>query len=188
MATNPVELATAFTRLTRRISGSFSPATWPRARRWRGGGAVSRRCPDRERNSAPLARRWGRAGHPGFFHHRSPPPLGSGLRVRWRLPCHVRTVVVRGWKRLERKSTRRRRGGTTGSGLAAERGIGVQRVEAVPVPAQARDGSHHQSPSCQKTVGFLPSAVVQRSCKILDAAADRTTNTARLPLCPNLQQ
>ncbi len=46
------------------------------------------------------------------------------------------------WKRLERKSTRRRRGGTTGSGLAAERGIGVQRVEAVPVPAQARDGSH----------------------------------------------
>src|SRR5258708_5992367 len=56
------------------------------------------------------------------------------------------------WKRLERKSTRRRRGGTIGSGLAAERGIGVQRVEAVPVPAQA-DGSHRQSPSCQKTVG-----------------------------------
>src|SRR5216683_3431049 len=95
------------------------------------------------------------------------------------------------WKRLERKSTRRRRGGTTGSGLAAERGIGVQRAEAVPVPAQARDGSHRQSPSCQKTVGsekFLPSAVVQRSCKILGAAADRTTNTARRPLCPNLQQ
>ena len=43
------------------------------------------------------------------------------------------------WKRLERKSTRRRRGGTTDSGLAAERGIGVQRVEAVPVPAQTRD-------------------------------------------------
>src|SRR5258708_21425212 len=57
------------------------------------------------------------------------------------------------------------RGGTTGSGLAAERGTGVQRVEAVPVPAQARDGSHRQSPSCQKTVGsetFLPSAVVHR--------------------------
>jgi hypothetical protein len=84
-----------------------------------------------------------------------------------------------------------RRGGTTGSGLAAKRGIGVQRVEAVPVPAQARDGSHRQSPSSQKTVGsetFLPSAVVQRSCKILGAAADRTTNTARRPLCPNLQQ
>src|SRR5216683_3588166 len=50
---------------------------------------------------------------------------------------------------------------------------------------------HRQSPSCQKTVGsetFLPSAVVQRSCKILGAAADRTTNTARRPLCPNLQQ
>jgi len=99
----------------------------------------------------------------------------------------VRTVVVTGWKRLERKSTWRRRGGTTGSGLAAERGIGVQRVEAVPVPAQARDGSHRQSPSCQKTVGsetFLPSAVVQRSCKILGAAADRTTihgSTASLP-------
>ncbi len=38
------------------------------------------------------------------------------------------------WKRLERKSTRRHVGG----GLAAERGIGVQRVEAVPVPGQAR--------------------------------------------------
>ena len=50
---------------------------------------------------------------------------------------------------------------------------------------------HRQSPSCQKTVGsetFLPSAVVQRSCKILGAAADRTTNAARRPLCPNLQQ
>src|SRR5207302_1732426 len=45
------------------------------------------------------------------------------------------------WKRLERESTRRRRGDTTGSGLAAEPGIGVQRVEAVPVAAQARDGS-----------------------------------------------
>ena len=32
-----------------------------------------------ERNSAPLARRWGRAGHPGFFHHRSPPPIRSRL-------------------------------------------------------------------------------------------------------------
>jgi hypothetical protein len=95
------------------------------------------------------------------------------------------------WKRFERKSTRRRRGGTTGSGLAAEQGIGVQRVEAVPVPAQAKDGSHRQSPSCQKTVAsetFLPSAVAQPSCKILAAAADRTTNTARRPLCPNLQQ
>ena len=47
--------------------------------------------------------------------------------------------MVTGWKQLERKSTRRRRGGTTGSGLAAEQGLGVQRVEAVPVPAQARD-------------------------------------------------
>ena len=28
----------------------------------------------------------GRAGHPGCFHHRSPPRLGSGLQVRWRLP------------------------------------------------------------------------------------------------------
>lgn len=28
--------------------------------------------------------------------------------------------MVTGWKRLERKSTRRRRGGTTGSGRAAE--------------------------------------------------------------------
>ena len=46
--------------------------------------------------------------------------------------------------RVERfeKSRRRRRGDTTGSGLAAEREIGVQRVEAVSVPAQARDGSH----------------------------------------------
>jgi hypothetical protein len=25
---------------------------------------------------------------PGCFHHRSPPPLGSGLRVRWRLQIH----------------------------------------------------------------------------------------------------
>jgi hypothetical protein len=53
---------------------------------------------------------------------------------------------------------------------APARGIGVQRVEAVPVPAQAKGGSHRQSLSCQKTVGsetFLPSAVVQRSCKIL---------------------
>ena len=65
----------------------------------------------------------------------------------------MRTVVVTGWKRLERKSTRRRRGGTTGSGLAAERGIGVQRVEAVPVPAQARDGSHRQSRHAKKLSG-----------------------------------
>ena len=34
-----------------------------------------------ERNSPPLARGWGRAGDPGCFHHRSPPPLGSGLDV-----------------------------------------------------------------------------------------------------------
>ena len=85
----------------------------------------------------------------------------------------MRRVVITGWERLERNSTRRRRGGgTTGSGLAAERGIGVQRVEAVPVRAQPRDGSHRQSPSCQKTVGsetFLPSAVVQRSCKISES-------------------
>src|SRR5467141_4378982 len=30
----------------------------------------------------PCPRGWGRAGHPGFFHHRSPAPLGSGLHVR----------------------------------------------------------------------------------------------------------
>jgi hypothetical protein len=48
--------------------------------------AVSRRCRGAERNSPPLARGWGRAGHHGCFHHRSPPPLGSGLDVRWRLP------------------------------------------------------------------------------------------------------
>jgi hypothetical protein len=73
--------------------------------------------------------------------------------------------VVTGWKRLERKSTRRRRAGTTGSGLAAEREIGVQRVEAVSVPAQARDRSHRQSPSCQKTVGLRPSAVCGRAAE-----------------------
>ena len=55
--------------------------------------------------------------------------------------------MVTGWKQLERKSTRRRRGGTTGGGLAPEQGLDVQRVEAVPVPAQARDGSHRQSSS-----------------------------------------
>ena len=38
-------------------------------------------------------------------------------------------------------------------------GIGVQRVEAVPVPAQARDGSHRQSPSCQKLSVRAVSAV-----------------------------
>ena len=42
--------------------------------------------------------------------------------------------MVIGWKRLVRKSTRRRRGGTTGSRLAAERELGVQRVEAVLCP------------------------------------------------------
>ena len=46
--------------------------------------------------------------------------------------------MVTGWKQLERKSTLRRRGATIGSGLAAEQGLGVRRVEAVPVPAQAR--------------------------------------------------
>jgi len=66
-------------------------------------------------------------------------------------------------ERLERKSRRRRRrGGTTGGGLAAERGIGVQRVEALPIPAQERDGSHRQSPSRQKLSAetFLLSVVV----------------------------
>src|SRR5262249_2504071 len=57
-----------------------------RARRWRGGVAVSGRCRGAEWNSPPLARGWGRAGHRGCFHHRSPPPLNSGLHVRWRLP------------------------------------------------------------------------------------------------------
>src|SRR4029434_10495112 len=43
---------------------------------------VCGRCHARARNSPPLACGWGRAGHPGFFHHRSPAPLGSGLHVR----------------------------------------------------------------------------------------------------------
>jgi hypothetical protein len=64
------------------------------------------------------------------------------------------------WKWLERKSTRRRRGGTTGSGLAAERGIGVQRVEAVPVPAQARDGSHRPA------IPAMP-----KNCRVRDVSA-----------------
>ena len=59
------------------------------------------------------------------------------------------------WKRLDERA----RGATTGSGLAAERGIGVQRVEAVPVPAQARDGSHRQSP------------VMPKNCRVRDVSA-----------------
>src|SRR5262249_39249652 len=58
--------------------GFRSPSLWQRrsrGRRWRGGVAVSRRCRGAERNSPPLARGWGRAGHHGCFHHRSPPPL-----------------------------------------------------------------------------------------------------------------
>src|SRR5262249_8419581 len=48
-----------------------------RARRWRGGVAVSRRCRGAERNSPSLARGWGRAGHRGCFHRRSPSPSGA---------------------------------------------------------------------------------------------------------------
>ena len=98
--------------------------------------------------------------------------------------------MVIGWKRLVRKSTRRRRGGTTGSRLAAERELGVQRVEAVLCPLR-RGTARTANPRHAKKLSVrdvLPSAVVQLSCKILGAAADRTTNTARRPLCPNLQQ
>src|SRR5712675_558786 len=48
-------------------------------------------------------------------------------------------------------------------GVTAISGVGAraswQRVEAISVPAQARDGSHGQSPSRQKTVGRDVSAV-----------------------------
>ena len=57
--------------------------------------------------------------------------------------------------RVERfeKSRRRRRGDTTGSGLAAERGIGVQRVEALPIPALSRGTARTANPRHAKTVG-----------------------------------
>jgi hypothetical protein len=53
---------------------------------WRGGVAVSRRCRGAERNTPPLARGWGRAGHHGCLLHRSPPSLRSALPVS--ADCH----------------------------------------------------------------------------------------------------
>src|SRR5262249_39430112 len=76
-------------------------------------------------------------------------------------------------KRLERKSTRRRRGGTTGSGLAAER----DRRSESRGRSCSRSGKGRLAPpipvmpkNC-RSERFLPSAVVQLSCKIFGAAA-----------------
>ena len=90
-------------------------------------------------------------------------------------------------ERLERKSKaaaprRHHRQRTCGGA-----GIGVQRVEAVPVPAQARDGSHGQSPSRQKLSAetFLLSAVVQRNKRWKRNYRERYEGTAR---CSGIRQ
>src|SRR5262249_20736084 len=58
-----------------RLDGFWGPSLLQRgtrARRWRGGVAVFRRCRGAERNSPPLARGWGHAGHLAADHSRSP--------------------------------------------------------------------------------------------------------------------
>jgi len=60
-----------------------------RARRWRGGGAVLPRCPNRERNSAPLARRWGRCRPPWLLSSSEP------AAIRFRPARELATAMTR---------------------------------------------------------------------------------------------
>ncbi len=66
-ATNP-----ACTRPTRRISGPSLRQRGTRARRWRRGVPVSRRCRGAERNSPPLARGWGTCRPPWLLSSSEP--------------------------------------------------------------------------------------------------------------------
>ena len=65
--------------------------------------------------------------------------------------------MVTGWKRLKRKSTRRRHSGTTGSGLAAERGQEGNSMEAIGllVTLEARAGKEADAEAFLKSAQSL---------------------------------
>src|SRR5882762_10929227 len=142
MATNPVELTTAFTRLTRRISGSFSPATWhsssTMARRWCCLPAMSSSRTELGTVGASL----GTCRPPWLLSSSEPaavrfrPAREVAIAMTREDPCGYRVEAARA-KEYAAPARRHHRQRTCGGA-----GIGVQRVEAFPVPAQARDGSH----------------------------------------------